>query len=111
MKDYKRLVLWLDYFNSALSRREGRRIPRDRCVKDPRLDELAEAARRLGLSPEPAEARRPIRMMTKSGYVSVEKTKESKKDDLLDVVAKNLSAVRGERSSSAEASTSSKKRK
>jgi len=45
LKDYKRYVLWIDYFNSALSRSDGRRVPLDRSVKDPRLDELAEAVR------------------------------------------------------------------
>lgn len=97
MKDYKRLVIWLDYFNSAFSRSEGRRVALDHSVKDPKLDELAEAARRLGYSPEPEQAKFPTRMNIPSGYVSVEKTKEAKKEKIIEEISKALSSVRGER--------------
>ncbi|MHB8566566.1 MAG: signal recognition particle subunit SRP19/SEC65 family protein [Nitrososphaerales archaeon] len=97
MKDYKRLVLWLDYFNSSFSRSEGRRIPLDRSVKDPKLEELSEAAKRLGYSPEASQAKFPVRMMVFSGYVSIEKRKDLKKEHLIDEIAKTLSTVRGEK--------------
>ena len=48
MKDYDHLIIWLDYFNSTLSRAEGRRIPLDKAVKSPTLDELCQAAAQLG---------------------------------------------------------------
>ena len=104
MKDYKRLVLWIDYFNSSLSRREGRRVPLNRSVKDPKIDELVDASKRLGFAPEAQEARHPFRMMTKSGYVSVEKKGNLKKVQLIDQLSKTLSDVRGERSMAAAAS-------
>ena len=98
MKDYKRLVLWLDYFNSSFSRREGRRVALDHSVKDPKLEELAEAAKRLGYSPEPEQARFPTRMSIPSGYVSIEKKKEVRKEKVIEDVSKVLSSVRGEKS-------------
>jgi signal recognition particle subunit SRP19 len=104
MKDYKRLVLWVDYFNSSISRKDGRRVPKDRSVKDPRLEELAEATRRLGYNPEVADANFPLRMMIKSGYISIEKKSDSKKTDVVEQIAKMLSTVRGERSASEAAS-------
>lgn len=97
MKDYKRHVLWLDYFNSSLSREEGRRIPLDRSVKDPKLDELVEAARRLGYEPEPESVKHPKRMWAPSGYVSIEKKAQVKKGRVVSEVAKVLSNVRGEK--------------
>ncbi|MHB2035324.1 MAG: signal recognition particle subunit SRP19/SEC65 family protein, partial [Nitrososphaerales archaeon] len=42
----------MDYFNSTLTREQGRRVPLDRSVKEPALDELAEATRRLGYNPD-----------------------------------------------------------
>ena len=98
MKDYKRRVLWLDYFNSSLTREQGRRIPRDKSVKDPILGELVEAVKRAGYSPEEQVAKHPKRMRVQSGYVSIEKRKETNKEAVLREVAKSLSIVRGERS-------------
>lgn len=97
MKDYKRHILWLDYFNSSLSREQGRRIPLDRSVKDPKLDELVEATRRLGYKPEPEEGKHPKRMWVASGYVSIEKKVQVKKGSVIFEVAKMLSNVRGEK--------------
>lgn len=100
MKDYKRRIFWLDYFNSSLSREQGRRIPLDRSVKDPKLDELIDAVKRLGYSPESLVAKHPKRMNLTSGLVSIEKRKETRKGPTLSEVARSLATIRGERSSS-----------
>jgi signal recognition particle subunit SRP19 len=109
LKEYKRYVLWIDYFNSNFSRELGRRVPLNKSVKDPTLEELAEAARRLGYNPEPVPAKYPGRMMIPSGYVSIEKRSGEKKPHILSEVAKILSVVRGERSTAA-AQPAAKKR-
>jgi signal recognition particle subunit SEC65 len=70
-------------------------------VKDPKLDELVDASKRLGFAPEVQESRHPLRMMIKSGYVSVEKKGNLKKVQLIDQLSKTLSNVRGERSAAA----------
>ena len=97
MKDYKRFVLWVDYFNSTLSREQGRRVPLDRSVKEPSLDELAEATRRLGYNPDAVSAKVPSRSFLSSGYVSIEKKSGTPKSAVITEVAKTLSLVRGER--------------
>jgi signal recognition particle subunit SRP19 len=104
LKEYKRHVLWLDYFNSSITREEGRRIPLDRSVKDPKLGELVEAAKILGYNPESEAAKHPKRMSLQSGIVSVEKKEGIKKSAVLLEVAKSLSNVRG-RKAALESST------
>jgi signal recognition particle subunit SEC65 len=96
LKDYKRHIIWLDYFNSSLSREGGRRVRIDRCVKDPKLEELVAAARRLGYAPESEVARYPKRFQVSSGYVSLEKRAQAKKTSVISELAKTLSVVRGE---------------
>jgi signal recognition particle subunit SRP19 len=51
-----KLRIWPVYFDSSYSRGEGRRVPRTKAVKDPKAEDVEEAARRLGLNPilEPA---------------------------------------------------------
>ncbi len=93
MKEYDRYVVWLEYFNSELKRREGRRVPLSSATKAPKLDELDEACRRLNLQPSPQAARYPLSALRESGYVSVRKTKP--KHALVLKIAKELSLVRG----------------
>ncbi len=102
MKEYKRHVVWLEYFNSSLSRKEGRRIPLDRAVIDPKLEELAEAARRLNYSPEQEVVKHPKRATIQTGYISIEKRNPNKKGSILLEIAKSLSNVRGEKASAAQ---------
>lgn len=94
MKDYDHVVLWLDYFNKNLKRRQGRKVNRDQGVFDPTVQELADAARAAGfqLSDQEinSEARFPRRSFTRSGYVMVAKKEGIKKSQILDAVADNL---------------------
>jgi signal recognition particle subunit SRP19 len=94
LKDYDHVVLWLDYFNKNLKRRQGRKVNRDQGVFDPTVQELAYAARAAGfqLSDQEinSEARFPRRSFTRSGYVMVAKKEGIKKSQILDAVADNL---------------------
>ena len=94
MKDYDKQFFWVDYFNSSLSRADGRKVPTNQAVKNPTLDELAKAVGRLGLEAEVAPAIHPKRMGIRSGYVSLPKTK--KKSALIREIANMLATVRGE---------------
>lgn len=93
MKDYGRYIIWLDYFNSELKRKEGRRIPLSTATRAPHLEELTEACRRLNLQPSASPARFPASPLRDSGYVSVVKTKP--KQALVVKVARELAVVRG----------------
>ncbi|MGD0476577.1 MAG: signal recognition particle subunit SRP19/SEC65 family protein [Nitrososphaerales archaeon] len=93
MKEYEKYVIWLDYFNSELKRREGRRVPLSSATRAPTIHELGEACRRLNLQPVMQVARYPSSPTRESGYVSV--TKEKPKHALVMKVARELSVVRG----------------
>jgi len=93
MKEYDHCIIWLDYFDSVLKRREGRRVPLSSATKSPRIDELAEACQRLGLNPTSQVARHPRSYGRESGYVAVSKT--APKHVLLLKVARELAVVRG----------------
>lgn len=95
MKDYEKYIFWVDYFNSKLSRSEGRRLPRSLVVENPSLDELCAAAARLNFTFERVEASHPKRHMAPSGYIMVSKVE--KKGLLLRKLAVSLQSVRGER--------------
>jgi signal recognition particle subunit SEC65 len=47
MKSWK--TLYLCYFNSELSVKQGRRLPKYLCVKNPRPDEILQALSSFGL--------------------------------------------------------------
>ncbi|MER3601497.1 MAG: hypothetical protein C4339_02135 [Nitrososphaerota archaeon] len=96
MKDYGRYIIWLDYLDSRLSRAQGRRLQVSRCVPAPTLEELAQAARALGLEAEAQEARHPRRHRVRSGYISVKKPGMGK-GRLLQALAQELARMRGER--------------
>jgi len=93
LKAYERFVIWLEYFNSELKRRQGRRLPLNAAIRSPTLKELDEACRRLALDPKPQAASFPRSAGRASGYVSVKK--EGPKQKLLVKIARQLSVVRG----------------
>ncbi len=94
MKDYERQVIWLDYFNSSYSRSQGRRVSRNRSIKNPILSDLLEAAKRLNLNPTSHEVVHPKHTSINSGYISVDK--KNKKTVVLQDIAKMLTIVKGE---------------
>ena len=52
MKDKGKLVIWPAYIDQTKSRSSGRIIARKNAIKEPRLNEIKEASRQLGLNPE-----------------------------------------------------------
>ena len=94
MKDYDHVILWLDYFNKNLKRRQGRKVKKDRSVFDPTISELSEAAKAAGFEFSDPEindgARFPRRAFTKSGYVMVAKKEGAKKSQIINTVAEKL---------------------
>jgi signal recognition particle subunit SEC65/rRNA processing protein Gar1 len=87
LKDYDHVVLWLDYFNKNLKRRQGRKVKRDQAVFDPTVQELVEATRAAGFQLSDQEinsdARFPRRSFVKSGYVMVAKKEGIKKSQMI----------------------------
>ena len=75
MKDYEHVIVWLDYFNKTLPRAKGRKLDKDKCVFDPSLKELEDAAKLAGfeITEIDEKARHPKRPYVKSGYVVIPK--------------------------------------
>ena len=95
MRKRDRLVIWLDYFDSSLSRREGRRVPVSIASRNPSLQELVEAARLAGYRVYDAvEASHPKRHRRRSGYVQVAKLAGKPKTSVVLDIAKALTRVK-----------------
>ena len=48
--DKSKMILWTRYFDSKLSRSQGRRVPKEASIPNPSLDAIVWAAREAGLS-------------------------------------------------------------
>lgn len=98
MKDYEHVVVWLDYFNKTLPRAKGRRLGREKCVFDPSLKELAEAAADAGfkVTESDEKVRYPRRPYVRSGYIVLPKS--TPKSKILDKISDKLAAKRAKQS-------------
>jgi len=79
-KKERMLVLYPEYFDSSLSRAEGRRVPRASASEDVTVERVAAAVRALGLEPVVEEkAAYPCRWWRRGGRVVVKKTMAKEK--------------------------------
>jgi signal recognition particle subunit SRP19 len=83
------LVVYPEYFDSRLSRKDGRRVPKEAARESPTLEDVERAARAAGLEPraEPKSAF-PPRWWERRGRVLVKK--KSTKERTLRSIAKRL---------------------
>ncbi|KAF6242624.1 hypothetical protein C6988_08135 [Nitrosopumilus sp. b1] len=98
MKDYEHVVIWLDYFNKTLPRAKGRRLDKEKCVFDPSLNELIEAAKSAGyeIKEQEDKVRFPRRSYVRSGYIVL--PKESSKTKILNKISEKLVSKRAKQS-------------
>ena len=67
------ITIWPQYLNKNLSLKEGRKISKEDAVKDPSMNEIEKAMKRLGLSYNIDKERAyPGKWYEKSGRVLVE---------------------------------------
>ena len=94
MKDYEHVVVWLDYFNKNLKKSKGRRQGLDKCVFDPSLKELTDAAKTAGfeITESNDKVRFPRRSFVRSGYMVL--PKQSSKTKILNKISEKLVAKR-----------------
>ena len=99
MKDYDQVIVWLDYFNKNLKKSKGRRLGLARCVFDPSLKEMSDAATESGLDITETNERAhfPKRPYVRSGYISLPKAGKTK-GVILDMISKKLVAKRAAKS-------------
>jgi signal recognition particle subunit SRP19 len=97
MKDYDHVILWLDYFNKGLSRKQGRRVSKELAVFEPKIEELIRAAKTLGYKDVEVNenTRYPKRWYQRSGYIMIEK--DDSKEVIIQEMAKELLNIRKKR--------------
>ncbi|MET1128317.1 MAG: signal recognition particle protein Srp19 [Thermoproteota archaeon] len=91
----KRVVVWPAYIDATKTRREGRKLPLSESIRRPRVDEIVEAARRLGLNPEVEQARYPRDWLEERERVVVDK--RGSKLETLRLIAREVAKLREER--------------
>jgi signal recognition particle subunit SRP19 len=64
VKALDEVVIWPAFLDSELSRSQGRRLRRKRCVKSPTLDEMLEAATAAGMGARVEKKSYPRRWRT-----------------------------------------------
>ena len=95
MRRQDKAIIWPTYFDSAKTRKEGRRVPKSLAVQSPRIAEITDAVVKLGLKHEVAmEAGYPKTPWAKTGMILVEK--EGPKEQIIKKIAKQLLKVRSE---------------
>ena len=98
MKDYEHVVIWLDYFNKTLSKKMGRRVPRDKSIFDPSLKELVDAAKAAGFQPTETndQVRFPRRPYVRSGYIVL--PKDIPKSKMISTISEKMVSRRAKQS-------------
>lgn len=90
MRQQDKVIIWPAYFDSAKTRREGRRIAKNLTISVPRASEIREAADKLHLVCElvadKGYAKTP---WLKAGMVLVKKNKETK-EGVIQKIARQL---------------------
>jgi signal recognition particle subunit SRP19 len=95
MRKQDKAIIWPAYFDQARTRKNGRRVPKNMAVQNPKVEELQLAARRLGLKNEiVAQTSYPKAPWQKTGSILVEK--KASKEQLIKKIAKQLVHIRSE---------------
>jgi signal recognition particle subunit SRP19 len=88
-----KMLVWPANLDSTKTRLEGRKIPKGQSVQAPRIDELAEAARKLSVEAEVTPQKsRPRNWWEKTGYVTF--SKKTPKTQLLRSLASEVRKIR-----------------
>ena len=95
MRKQDKAIIWPAYFDLARTRKKGRRVPKSLAVQSPKIQEITEAAEKLGLKPEVAAERGyPKTPGVKTGMILVEK--KGAKEQTIKKIAKQLLKIRSE---------------
>lgn len=93
MRKQEKIIMWPAYFDSAKTRREGRRIPKSLAVPSPKITEIRDAAEKLGLECEVVlDVGYPKTPWLKTGMLLVRKSES--KDKTIKKIAKTLQIIR-----------------
>jgi signal recognition particle subunit SRP19 len=93
MRKQDKAIIWPAYFDQTKTRKKGRRVTRNLAVPNPKIEELQEAARKLGLKHEiTANSGYPKAPWQKTGMLKVEK--KAPKEQIVKNIAKQLVKAR-----------------
>jgi signal recognition particle subunit SRP19 len=93
MRKLDKAIIWPIYFDTSKTRKEGRRVSKNIAVQFPKIDEIKQAADKLGLENEVnLNAHFPKNHWSKTGMLLVEK-KEAKEKIILKL-AKQLVKIK-----------------
>ena len=85
MKDETRTIIWPAYIDSKKTKSEGRKIPKKQSVNAPKIREMTQAAKKLGLNPSVEKYKSyPPSWWEGSGRIIVD-TKMSKREVLIKI--------------------------
>ena len=88
-KDEDKYVIWPIYFDKSVSRLNGRKIAKKHAVEKPSVEDIAKAAKSLGLHPSLEKTvSHPSKPWKKDGRVLVDK--KDSKSKLLIQISKRL---------------------
>ena len=97
MRKQEKAIIWPAYFDAGKTRKEGRRVSKNAAVQSPRINEIEEAAARLGLEHELIPDKGyPKYHWSKPGMLLVEK--KQSKEQVITQIAKQLQKARNETS-------------
>jgi signal recognition particle subunit SRP19 len=89
-RDENKFVIWPLYFDSSVSRLNGRKVSKKFAVEKPLIEDIAKAAKSLGLNPVLEKSMsHPSRTWKKEGRIIVE-TKGLKKSVVISQIASRL---------------------
>jgi signal recognition particle subunit SRP19 len=93
MRKLDKIIVWPTYFDSVKTRKDGRRVPKNLAISSPKISEIAEAVRELGLKTELVpDVGYPKTPWLKMGVILVEKNEA--KDQMIRRIAKQLLKIR-----------------
>lgn len=88
-KGDNKYVLWPIYFDKSVSRRSGRKIPKNKAVEKPLIENISKAAKSLGLNPViEKNFSHPSKHWKKEGRILIDK--KMSKFELLKQIANRL---------------------
>lgn len=92
MKEEDKQVIWLDYFDSSLSRSQGRRVSKNLSVSNPRPEPFMDALKKMNIEAQQFEARHPKRNNRRSYYIQVKRSVP--KQQLLRKLAQSVKGIK-----------------
>mgnify|MGYP001078325480 CR=1 FL=1 len=95
MRKQDKIIIWPVYFDSTKTRGDGRRVPKSLAVPSPKILEVKEAVKKMGLSYEVVlDAGYPKTPWLKTGILLV--TKKGSKEKVIRKIGEQLLKIRSD---------------